>query len=150
MTVSFTALSTLYKLIDVVMCMTGIGLSLNGVNYNNNSIFNIMDIGTDSAALLCTTTYGYCCWSAFPATKWYFPNGKEVPNPPDRENASYYRTRSSPYFGSFRVGAVRLNRNPEGTTTGIFHCDIYDANGNIQSLYVGIYSSTIGTLLLHI
>ena len=38
-------------------CTTGIGLILNDVQYTNNSVVTITDIGTDSAALICTTTY---------------------------------------------------------------------------------------------
>jgi len=40
----------------------------------------ITDIGTDGAALLCTTTYSPCCDSTNPETQWYFPNGSEVLN----------------------------------------------------------------------
>ena len=94
------------------------------------------DIGTGDAALLCTTTYTPCCTNfENPETQWYFPNGSRVPN-----NAAlpYQRTR-----GRF-LGTVILNRNSESTTTGIFHCDIPDASGVTQSLYVGIYTCATG------
>jgi len=39
---------------------------------------------------------------------------------------------------------VILSRNSESATTGIFHCDIPDASGVTQSLYVGIYDSGTG------
>ena len=120
-------------------CAAGIGLTLNSVSYTNNSVVNITDIGTDSAALICTTTYTPCCYSGNSATQWYFPNGAQVQNlglsPP---SMTFSRTRSrSP-------GAVRLNRNSGATTTGVFHCDIPDGSGDLQSLYVGIYTATTG------
>ena len=101
----------------------------------NNSIVTNTDIGTGSAALLCTTTYTPCCTSANPETQWFFPNGSQVPN---NLALPYRRTKG------ILPGRVILNRNSESTTTGIFHCDIPDENGVVQSLYVAIYTSTTG------
>ena len=104
--------------------------------YTNNSIVTRTDIGTGSAALLCTTTLPGCCTRfTTPQPHWYFPNGSEVVND---GGLPYYRTRSS------NPGTVLLHRNPQGTTTGIFLCDIPDASGVLQSLYVGIYDSGTG------
>ena len=100
----------------------------------NNSIVAMTDIGTGAAALVCTTTYTPCCSSGNPETEWYFPNGTQVPNNPA---LPYQRTRAP-------TGRVILNRNSESTTTGIFHCDIPDASGATESLYVGIYDSGTG------
>ena len=116
-------------------CTTGIGLTLNSVQYTNNSVVTITDIGTGNAALLCTTTYRPCCSSANQETQWYLPNGTQLSS---ANTQPYYRTRSrSP-------GVVCLHRNPGATTTGIFHCDIPDASGDLQSIYVGIYTATTG------
>ena len=127
-----------------VSCTTGIMLTLNSVQYTNNSVVNITDIGTaDSAALLCITTYRPCCFSGPPpGTHWYFPNGSWL----QFNNAlPYYRSRTDANFSP--PGKVLLHRNPEGMTTGIFHCEILDANGIFQSLYVGIYTATTGECL---
>ena len=105
------------------------------MTYPNNSIVTNTDIGTSSAALLCTTTYTPCCTSGNPETQWFFPNGSQVPNNP---SLPYQRNR-----GRY-PGRVILIRNSESTTTGIFHCDILDASGVTQSLYVGIYDSGTG------
>jgi len=102
----------------------------------NNSIVTDMDIGADAAtALNCTTTYTPCCSSANRETEWYFPDGNPVLN-----NASlpYQRNRGRD------PGRVILIRNSESDTAGIFHCDIPDASGNTQSLYVGIYDMNTG------
>ena len=121
-------------------CAAGIGLTLNSVQYTNNSVVTITDIGTGSAALRCTTTLRGCCYSGPPpGTHWYFPNGSQV----DRFNIlPYYRSRTDGYFSP--PGTVLLHRNPEGTTTGIFRCEILDANRAFQSIYVGIYTATTG------
>ena len=124
---------------------TGIGLTLNNVQYTNNSVVTITDIGTGSAALICTTTYRPCCFSGPPpGTHWYFPNGSRV----DRFNTlPYYRNRTNTGVPSNDPrGAILLHRNPEGTTTGVFRCEIPDASGAFQSLYVGIYTATTGEL----
>ena len=114
---------------------SGVGLTLNGMPLTNNSIVAMTDIGTGAAALVCTTTYTPCCSSGNPETEWYFPNGTQVPNNPA---LPYRRTRGR------NPGSVYLNRNSESTTTGFFHCDILDDNNVLQSLYVGIYTSTTG------
>ena len=106
------------------------------LNHANNSIVTRTDIGTGSAALLCTTTYVFCCSSANRDTHWYFPNGSQVVND---GTLPYYRTRSTN-----PQRAVLLHRNPQGTTTGIFRCDIPDANGELQSVFVGIYDNDTG------
>ena len=112
---------------------TGIGLTLNSVQYPNNSVVNITDIGTGSAALLCTTTYPGCCFST--DGFWYFPDGSQVQR---SEMLPYYRTRSQ------SPGTILLHRNPGATTTGIFRCTIRDHSGDFQSLYVGIYTDSAG------
>ena len=125
-------------------CTTGIGLTLNNVQYTNNSVVTITDIGTGSVALLCTTTYYPCCFSAPPpGTHWYFPDGSRIEN---TNTLPYYRSRidGHPQFTPRRPGTVLLHRNPEGATTGIFRCDILDSNGIFQSLYVGIYTTSTG------
>ena len=114
---------------------SAVGLTLNGVNHANNSIVTRTDIGTGSTALLCTTTLPGCCSSSFPDTQWYFPDGSQVQN---NGGLPYYRTRS-------RVSpSVLLHRNTQGTTTGIFRCDILDASGVLQRMFVGIYDSGTG------
>ena len=126
-------------------CTTGIGLTLNNVQYTNNSVVTITDIGTGSAALICTTTRIGCCLST-DGSHWYFPDGSTV----QRTDTTYYRTRTISRFrtrtvaGLGGVGTVSLNRNPVATTTGVFRCDIPDASGVLQSLYVGIYFAYTG------
>ena len=105
------------------------------MDYTNNSVVTITDIGTDSAAaLLCTTTLPGCCFSR-QGNEWYLPNGTPLSN---TDTQPYYRTRTS------QPGTVLLHRNLRATLTGVFRCDIPDASGGLQSLYVGIYDATTG------
>ena len=114
---------------------SGVGLSLNGMPLTNNSIVTNTEIGTGAAGLVCTTTYPPCCTSENPETQWYFPNGSQVPNNPA---LPYQRRRGT------NPGRVILYRNSESTIMGIFHCDVPDASNTLQSLYVGIYTTTTG------
>ena len=118
-------------------CTTGVWLTLNNDNYTNNSVVTITDIGTGSAALICTTTRIGCCLST-DGSHWYFPDGSTV----QRTDTTYYRTRTIADLGG--GGTVVLNRNPGATTTGVFRCDIPDDSGYLQSIYVGIYTNTTG------
>ena len=120
-------------------CATGIGLTLNNVQYTNNSVVTITDIGTGSAALLCTSTYRFCCLSR-DGSEWYFPDGSTVQR---TSTTSYYRTRIDGNRDP-GPGTVLLHRNPGATTTGVFNCTIRDASGDLQSIYVGIYTATTG------
>ena len=117
-------------------CATGITATQNNVQYTNNSVVTITDIGTDSAALICTTSGTGCCTSGR-GDEWYFPNGSAV----QRSGTTYFRSRT---VTNGPGGTVRLNRNPGATTTGVFRCEILDASGDLQSLYVGIYTATTG------
>ena len=116
----------------------GITVTLNGVQYPNNSVVTITDIGTGSAALFCTTTYIPCCLST-DGSHWYFPYRSQIQN---TTTLPYYTSRTD--ARSSPPATVRLNRNPEATTTGVFRCEILDASGDLQSIYVGIYTATTG------
>ena len=113
-----------------------VGLTLNGMSYPNHGIVSMTEIGTGAAALNCITTLPGCCFSSN-GGGWFLPSGVEVMRD---GSLPYYRTRA------YNPGAILLNRNPEGTTTGIFRCDIPVTGifGDTQSLYVGVYTSTTG------
>ena len=113
----------------------GIGFLLNGVVYNNNSIVTLNEIGEDSAALFCLTNKTDCCGSLDTPEgivvigHWYFPNGSSVKNTISGDNM--YRDRGSSF--------VRLQRRNNAQTTGVFRCEVPDASGTNQQLYVGVY-----------
>ena len=94
------------------------------------------DIGEGDSALLCTTDSTTCCSNLNGETRvgeFYYPNGDQVPI--QLHGDTYYRNRDS--------GFIRLNRWPNGTLTGQFHCEIPDASGTLVNLFIDI-----GTLWL--
>ena len=113
----------------------GIGFLLRGRLYGNNSIVTISDIGVDSRSLLCLTNNIQCCrrFDGFleKLGEWYFPNnGSAV-----RVNSAgdnMYRNRG--------LIVVRLHRrNNAMMPTGVFRCEIPDANGVFKNIYIGVY-----------
>ena len=99
------------------------------------------EIGEDSASLFCLTNKTDCCRSSDTPQgivvigHWYFPNGSSVKNTISGDNM--YRDRG-PSF-------VRLQRRNNAQTTGVFHCEVPDASGTSQSLYVGVYPVNSGS-----
>ena len=99
------------------------------------------EIGEDSAALFCLTNKTDCCGPSdtpegiFVIGHWYFPNGSSVKNTISGDNM--FRDRG-PSF-------VRLHRRNNAQTTGIFRCEVLDASGTNQQLYVGVYPVNSGS-----
>ena len=112
-----------------------VGLLLNGVLYGNNSIVTLDEIGVGSAALFCLTNKTDCCRSSdTPAGvggigEWFFPNGSSVNN--EGSGDDIYQSRG-PRF-------INLWRRNNAQTTGVFRCQVPDASGTNQQLYVGVY-----------
>ena len=111
-----------------------VGLFLKGSIYSNHSLVNISDIGEGSAALHCFTNKSDCCRRSEGQVsgEWYFPgNGSTVGT--SGGAGSIYRNRGP--------SVVRLNRrNNAMMPSGVFRCEIPDANGTNQNIYVGVYS----------
>ena len=99
------------------------------------------EIGEDSAALFCLTNKTDCCRSpdtppgVGPFGHWFFPNGSS--NKDIMSGDDIYRDRG-PSF-------VRLQRRNNAQTTGVFCCEVPDASGTNQQLYVGVYPVNSGS-----
>ena len=109
-----------------------LGFYLNGVAYPNGSTVLRSDIGEGENALRCTTDSTTCCSNNFPeirAGEFYMPDGSLVQVQGAATNG-YYRTRGSRY--------IALNRQPTGTITGHFQCQIPDASPTSVDLYINI------------
>ena len=96
------------------------------------------DIGEGDDALLCITNNTACCGRAeVPGGDilgdWYYPNGTGVPSMLDEWD--FYRNR--------RQSVVRMNRR-RGGVDGIYRCEIPDAAGINQTLYIGVYTASTG------
>ena len=113
---------------------SGVSLSLTGISYSNNSIILIEGIGEAENGLFCTTDRVECCSGANRAGSWYFPDGHEI-LPGFLAVSDIYQNRGPQI--------VRLNRrNGVQSPSGKYRCEIPDANGTTQELFVTIMPST--------
>ena len=98
-----------------------------------------MEIGKDSASLICATGRKTCCTDElYPDGNWYMPNGSQI-MPQVNGSRVFYVSR--------RNQTVELNyvdANDQEVPTGIYHCEIADENNVINYLYVGIYPQNEG------
>ena len=120
----------------VLLCLTEVGILLKGRLYGNNDIVTIDNIDESDSSLLCYTNNLLCCGNR--QGEWYFPSGASVGT--SGAGGNFYRNRGP--------SVVRLNRrNNAMMPTGVFHCEIPDASGTSQSIYVGLYPEGVGKTL---
>ena len=115
---------------------SGVYLSLRGVVYANNSVFQITEIGetnaTSNTGLQCITDKMICCTTLGSRFgEWYFPDGTFVPA--QGGATTFYRNRGDD-------GTVNLNRLDTNVLmpTGLFCCEVPDASGRMQRLCASI------------
>lgn len=106
----------------------GVHFAIKGQSIPNNSAVFLSEIGEGADALQCKTDRLDCC--ATPPNQFgefYYPSGTKVPI--HMSGMDFYHTRGDQ--------DIRLNRR-EGirSPTGQFRCEIPDANGLIQNLFV--------------
>ena len=108
--------------------ITGVYFELRGETYANNSVVNIVDIGEGESALLCKTNRESCCGTPpNRAGEFYFPSGIQVLI--RKSGQGFYRDRSTQQ--------IRLNRRQGvNSPTGVYHCEIPDAGGEMQGLFI--------------
>ena len=95
------------------------------------------DIGEGDNALLCITELTACCQPPYTDEigavmgNWYFPNGTRVPskvvNGTSEVQWDFYRTRGH--------SVVLLHRR-RGGENGVYRCEIPDALGVMQTIYI--------------
>ena len=117
------------------------GFLLAGQLYPNNSVVTLNDIGIRfldfGPALYCLTPSTECCSrsetpnEATVIREWYLPDGGQL-----LSTGTFSREQVS--------SAVSLYRNGVTSPTGVFRCEVPDASGNSQNIYVGIYPTTDG------
>ena len=111
----------------------------------NNSAAVLSAVGEGENALLCNTNKEDCCGiSPNQFGEFYYPNGIKVPIA--KQQQGFYRNRGE--------NVVRLNRR-DGTTspTGKYRCEIPDANGLMQDIYITLSAQgdcRISSCVLHI
>ena len=91
------------------------------------------DIGQGSQRIICFTSEMDCC-SSTDLGRWVLPNDMVVPESSSGEDIFVAR-------GSSIVGFTRLGDTD--VESGLLRCEIPDAEGQTQRLYVGVYSSDL-------
>ena len=124
-----------------------LGFLLDGQLYPNNSVVTMTDIGRTflMSALFCLTPSLECCSdsetpnAASVTREWYLPDGRPV------------SSTNSPFVKHRVSSAVSLYNNRFSSVpapSGVYRCEIPDASGNSQNIYVGIYPLRDGEILL--
>ena len=134
-------LTSYIGLTAITTCIiSGVFLSLNGVTIPNNSHIIFYDIGSDG--ILCNTDRMDCCRRAdhpngVAQGRWYDPEGNEVGSFTEEDATNHNRN----FFARNRLtGAVRLYPFRTPTERGRFWCEIPNASGVNEVLYVIINS----------
>ena len=93
----------------------------------------LTDIGSGPSGppLYCLTPSTECCGSSV-SGEWYLPDGTPV------------SSSITPFSRSQVPNAVSLHRNVITPPSGVFRCEIPDASGVRQNIYVGIYPQGVG------
>ena len=99
----------------------------------------VADVGSSffMTALFCLTPSLECCSdsetpnAASVTREWYLPDGKPVAS----DNSPFIRSRVSSAVSLHRDRFYNFNTAP----VGVYRCEIPDAGGTSQNIYVGIY-----------
>ena len=90
------------------------------------------------SALFCLTPSLECCSDsetpnvASVTREWYLPDGRPVSS----AGTVFSREQVSSVVSLYRSGSTSLS--------GVFRCEIPDASGNSQNIYIGIYPQGVG------
>jgi hypothetical protein len=112
---------------SLLVSPSALHFELGGTTYLNNSVVLVSNIGEEDDALLCTTDNQECCTNR--QGEFHYPDGSQVPT--FSAGQDFYRNRGSQF--------IRLNRrNGALSPTGRYRCDIPDASGNTQSIFISV------------
>ena len=108
--------------------VTGVHFVHQGQVYLNNSAISLQLISENENALLCKTDREDCCGT--PPNRFgefYYPSGVQVP----------IRSRGQGFYRNRGEQEIRLHRREGVTTpTGRFRCQIPNARGDLQTIYI--------------
>ena len=120
-----------------VFVLSGVYLSLNGVNISDDGYVLADNIEEGDRGLHCNTDRSNCCRGSDGVAQghWYYPDGSQVGSFTDRNTGPsprnfFYRNRAT--------GIVRLNRIGAPTERGRFHCEVLNADDDMVTMYVNI------------
>ena len=114
-----------------------ITFSLKNTTYQNNSLVALENIGEGENALLCITELTACCRPPYTGEmepnigNWFFPNGTGVPD----EHVNVTSGLEWDFYTTRDHSMVLMHRR-RGGVNGIYRCEIRDALGAIQTIYI--------------
>ena len=117
---------------------------MDGNLHANNTILDVKDIGnTNCEALLCLTNARSCCGNNYGNQGgWYLPSELPVKG----SNSMHWSRNRGP---SVLRLISRATLNDSLSPMGVFRCEIPDASGVSQNLYIGIYPSGVGVPVIN-
>jgi len=119
-----------------IYCFPDVWLAIYNAPYNipNRGVVRLATLGI----LICRTVYRPCC-STVGQGGWYYPNGSAVP--PASGGATLFTGRSSQGY----IALNQRNNFSENSLNvdGVYSCEVPDASGTTETLYVGIYSGPV-------
>ena len=119
---------------------TDVYISLNGEIIPNHGYADISDIGSiDPTALLCNTDRGPG-GNGDSGGDWFAPNGTRVGRSGNNNVPGFFRNRGS------MVLRLQRDTGTDPAAEGIYWSSIFDAEGNYQMVYVGLYNTGNGSL----
>ena len=120
----------------LIFLFTVLHFELRGTSYLNNTVVMLENIGEAENALYCVTSNENCCTENSEG-EFFFPDGTAVPN--SIVGQDFFRNRGSLI--------IHLNRRNAATSpTGRYRCEIPDADGNLQSIFINIGELKVKTL----
>lgn len=115
--------------VHVLVFYSSVRFQLNGQTYPNGSSLLMSSIGEGDSALWCLTD-GDCCTGDNRAGQFYYPDGTAVSIQAATQDG-LYRNRG------FKI--IRLNRRSGATPqTGQYKCQIPDADGQLQNIFINL------------
>ena len=116
------------------MMYSGTNLVFQSALVANNSLVVRGDVGEGEDGMTCTSENANCC-SDPQSSGWFSPTGDPLHEGEDGAS-SLYLTRGP--------GFVRLNRITGGTSA-LYWCDVPNYSGDMERLYVGLYTNDLGS-----
>ena len=121
--------------------------SFKSTTYQNNSLVTLENIGEGDDALFCITELTACCQPPYNGEmepdigNRFFPNGTRVPN----EHVNVTSGLEWDFYTTRGHNMVFMHRR-RGGENGIYHCEIPDALGVIQTMCI---ETTTGEWHIH-
>ena len=115
-------------LLHMTSYLIALRFELHEASFLNNTAVMVEDIGEGENALFCVTDNISCCKDSRQG-EFLFPNGTQVPVFGARQD--FYRNRDSQI--------IRMNRrNGAMSPVGRYGCEIPDANGVLQRIFIQV------------